>query len=123
MDAINEFSKGQIEYILAFQEAFEDEESDFLIAAVTHKKSGKIFPCLLMQRGEDNIIPIGILAIPGDGILDDYDFGGGSQEENGGKRVEGVDFVYSREDNEGAEEEVEERPGFLKRISQRLLNR
>lgn len=120
-NVMKEFSSVQVEYILAFQERINSEDPDFVIATVTNKKTGKIHPCLFMLLGEDDIIPIGILSIPGDGTLDDYEFDGPEENSDGsqGKRVDGVDFVYSSE----AEEEVEERPGFLKRISQRLLNR
>lgn len=128
-DALDQFSKLQVEFILLFQRIFEAEDTEFKIAAVTHKKSGEVYPCLLMEN-EDSLIPIGILSVPGDGILDEYDFDNGSQGKNS---VGGVDFVYSSEYNENVVENIGwnvdkdgnpvGRPGFLKRIFQRLLNR
>lgn len=93
---MDEFDKEQREYIEAFQEIYEDEDSVLLIAAVTHKRTGKTHPVLLIQK-DDDIVPLGILAIPGDGILDEYDFGPAKGEKSSENNVEGLDFVYSKE--------------------------
>ncbi len=107
---MDEFDEKQQEYIQAFQEVYEDEDSALLIAAVTHKRTGKTHPVLLIQK-DDDIVPLGILAIPGDGILDDYDFGPAKGEKTSENNVEGLDFVYSKE-VELNEEETEDSESF-----------
>lgn len=115
-----ELSEFQEEYMQSFLEDFTNDNAVFSVQAVTHISTGDVYPCLLMQV-DDDITIVGIISTPGDGFTEEFDLNDDSTQ--GENRVGGVEFVYSNDGVEDDEEVEEERPGLLKRFSQRLLNR
>lgn len=112
---VMEFTDAQIQIINAFNLACSGE--DVIVFPVKDKETGKTHPCLAVQVDGETIIPIGLLFTPHQDDLSKYEFPEGLEEVDS---VDGVNFVYSDDDEE---EDEASQPSFFSRLKNRLFNR